>query len=87
MPYGIELIIGRSVKAVDLSIAPSQLGFAFLHFIASTTAPTAISATPVQCRPDSLSPRKRNAKTATRTTLSLSMGATRDASPIFRARK
>ena len=51
------------------------------------TRPQAISATPSQLTVDSFSPRKVAPNTATSTTLSLSIGATRAASPSFRARK
>ena len=54
---------------------------------ATSIAPPAIIATPSQFGNDSCSPRKTTPNTATRTTLSLSMGATRAASPSLRARK
>src|SRR5438132_715599 len=50
-------------------------------------APAAISATPIQLDVDRRSPRNTTPKTATSTTLILSIGATRAASPNFRARK
>src|SRR6266478_6493214 len=50
-----------------------------------TPAPT--MRMPIQSRPDGRSPRKRNANTATSTRLSLSTGATFEASPTFSARK
>lgn len=54
---------------------------------ASASTPPATMAIPVHSRSDGRSPRKAKAKTATSTRLSLSTGATFDASPIFRARK
>src|SRR3954462_15700650 len=54
---------------------------------ANSPAPAAKSITPIQLMPDSFSPRKTTPKIATSTTLILSIGATRAASPIFRARK
>jgi len=54
---------------------------------ATSAAPVAIRIIPNQLGPDNFSPRKNTAKTATNTTLSLSIGATRAASPIFSARK
>lgn len=56
-------------------------------FNATSTAPAAIRTTPSQFVADRRSPRKSVAITATMTTLSLSIGATRDASPSFSARK
>jgi hypothetical protein len=54
---------------------------------ATRTAPQAISITPSQFGSESRSPKKSTAKTDTKTTLSLSTGATRAASPSFKARK
>ena len=54
---------------------------------ATMTAPVAISSTPIQAEGDKRSPRKRAPNTATRTTLSLSTGATADARPIRSALK
>ncbi len=54
---------------------------------ATRTAPTAIRQMPSQFGTDNFSPRKMTANTATITTLSLSIGATRAASPSFSARK
>ena len=53
----------------------------------STSTPAATSAIPNHSRPAGRSPRNSTANTATSTTLSLSTGATRDASPTFSARK
>ena len=55
--------------------------------VATKREPAAISATPSQLAIDNLSPRKITPATATSTTLSLSIGATRAASPILSARK
>jgi hypothetical protein len=54
---------------------------------ASSTTPAPTSAIPVQSRVVGRSPRNATANTATSTTLSLSTGATSDASPTFSARK
>ena len=54
---------------------------------ASNSTPAATNAMPDHSRSDGRSPRNANAKTATSTTLSLSTGATFEASPIFSARK
>ena len=54
---------------------------------ATRIAPSATSAMPAQLRAESSSPKNAVAKIATRTTLSLSTGATLAASPIWRARK
>jgi hypothetical protein len=51
------------------------------RFIASTKTPPATIAMPVHSRNDGRSPRKVNAKMATRTKLNLSTGATFEASP------
>lgn len=53
---------------------------------ARTMTPAVTMPIPTQSRGLGRSPRKTTAKTATSTTLSLSTGATREASPIFRAR-
>ncbi len=58
-----------------------------LTFFATRIAPATISAIPSQLVPDGRSPRNRNAKIATSTTLSLSIGATCEASPSLSARK
>src|SRR5665213_2748487 len=55
--------------------------------MATRTAPTPTNAIPVQPMGERRSPRKVTAKTATSTTLSLSIGATRAASPSFSALK
>src|SRR3954469_2219220 len=49
---------------------------------ATSTAPVAMSITPIQLMPDSFSPRKMTPKIATSTTLILSIGATRAASDL-----
>lgn len=54
---------------------------------ATRTAPAPIRATPVHPLTERCSPRNTTPITATRTTLSLSIGATRAASPSLRARK
>src|SRR5689334_20571863 len=54
---------------------------------ATSIAPIAIRATPAQFTPLNRSPRKITPNSATSTTLSLSIGATRAASPSLRARK
>ena len=54
---------------------------------ASRIAPTTVSAAPVHCTQPRRSWRKTNANTIANTTLSLSMGATRDAGPSCNARK
>jgi hypothetical protein len=54
---------------------------------ATKMTPAAMSSTPSQLRADNRSPRKATPKMATSTTLSLSIGATRAASPCCKARK
>jgi len=57
------------------------------RFSARTRTPPATSKMPHHSRSDGRSPRNANAKITTRTRLSLSTGATFDASPTCRARK
>lgn len=57
------------------------------RFKASNSTPPPIMAMPAHSRIDGRSPRKITAKIATNTRLSLSTGATFEASPIFNARK
>lgn len=54
---------------------------------ASTNTPAPTIRMPIHSRTDGRSPRKATANTVTSSTLSLSTGATLDASPIFSARK
>ena len=51
------------------------------------TAPPTTKDKPIQLTPDRRSPRNKSAKRATNTTLSLSIGATLEASPSCKARK
>ena len=65
-----------------------EAGFRGAHpFQATSTAPSAIKATPSQLVHDNRSPSSTAPNTATSTTLSLSIGATRAASPSFSAWK
>lgn len=57
------------------------------RFIASTSTPAPTMAMPSQSRPDGRSCRNTTANSTTSTRLSLSTGATLDASPTFSARK
>ena len=57
------------------------------YFQASTTAPNRTNAPPIQCCNVSFSCRNKTASAIAKTTLSLSTGATRDASPSCNARK
>jgi hypothetical protein len=59
----------------------------FTYFSAMIAAPAAINNPPRPTLQVIFSPRNTAAKTITSTTLSLSIGATRDASPSWRARK
>lgn len=58
-----------------------------IYFSANTTAPAAISIPPTTVFRLSVSPKNIAANTSTKTTLSLSIGATFDASPSCNARK
>lgn len=79
---------------------PKKFGFVALHHNhapapsapghqgqATRAAPMPISTTPIQPRRLSSSPSHHTPRTATSTTLSLSIGATRDTGPSFRAWK
>lgn len=70
----------RKCQAVDLAGLDQRLN-------ANTKTPAPTNRTPPHSRKEGRSPRNATAKRATRSTLSLSTGATFDASPIFRARK
>jgi hypothetical protein len=90
--FGIAQLIGAVFLTEGAVGAPfpeaCARGGSGVHFPqATSTAPAAIRAMPAQFGTDGRSPRKVTANTATSTTLSLSIGATRAASPSLRARK
>jgi protein-S-isoprenylcysteine O-methyltransferase Ste14 len=69
-------------------VSVTRLRARAIHFPhATSTAPIAMSAMPAQFGTDGRSPRKATANIATSTTESLSIGATRAASPSLSARK
>ena len=74
----------ENVSIAEMLLAPAP---PTAYRIDTSTAPVAISPTPSQFGSDSSSPRNTTPKIATSTTLSLSIGATRAASPSFSARK
>ena len=68
-------------------VAPGHSAVRLIQGQATKTAPSPISSTPTQPRPLSCSPSTHTPSTATSTTLSLSMGATRDTGPSWSAWK
>ncbi len=74
-------IIQEATHRVPAAVATTQ------RFSARTSTPVATRRIPAQSRVDGRSCRNRTANRATSTTLSLSIGATLDASPALRARK
>lgn len=83
--------VGGALLATALILGPAAIHKADAMYApylsATSSAPAAIKITPTQLRASSLSPRNTAPKTATNTTLSFSTGATRDASPAFKAAK
>jgi hypothetical protein len=82
---GLELTIFLSLPCPAYSLVWKLKARGYSK--AKITAPSAISEPPASFATVSRSPRKSAAKRITRTTLSLSMGATFDAGPNCRARK
>ena len=76
-----------SARMLTLVGATPALGRLFTEDDAVSATPPAIIRTPSQLAIDNFSPRNITPNTATKTTLSLSSGATRAASPSLSARK
>ena len=87
--HGAERTFLRLFQATFSTTRAEAMGTAdFLQrFNANTSTPAPTMRIPSQSRTDGRSWRKSTANTATSTRLSLSTGATLEASPIFKARK